>query len=121
MPSEETLNTLIANLLPQTSPGGFTRMADVDSSSMAAKAVPIVLEALDKTTVEILTQLDDLIESIQAVKTAIISNTERMKLQNKLHFEFGAEAIGFAELVRNRLGEVVGQNGPVAGANGHKS
>ena len=84
-------------------------LAPPEQASMSAKAVPIVLEALDRTTEEVVRQLDELIEEIQAVKNIIINRTQQMKAESEHHFAFGAEAIGFANLVRNRLSSVAAQ------------
>lgn len=86
-------------------------LAPLDPDCRAAKAGPLILDALDDCCAETIAELDLLIREIDALKTHIIEATADMKQKAAQHFDFNAEAIGFRDRVRDRLQHIRTLNG----------
>lgn len=81
-------------------------LAKPDTESLPALSKPIVLATIDKATEQTLDELDQLIDSIRRLREAIIRNSEFAKQQIEVHFMLGAEAIGFRDMVHNKLAAI---------------
>jgi hypothetical protein len=81
------------------------RLADPSEDSSALLLATRMNDSIESAIVHIVGELDGLIAEIEHVKQALIADGALLKIAIKQHFELGAEALAFRDVVRSRLVE----------------
>jgi hypothetical protein len=82
-----------------------TRLADPPADSSALQLSARMQDSIAQAIAHITGELDELAVQINEVKQAVLADGALLKSAIGQHFELGAEALAFANLVRKRLVE----------------
>jgi hypothetical protein len=80
-----------------------TKLAEPAPDCGALQFSNTVAKAIDEAMVHIVNDLDDLIGEIEQIKQTVITDGAAVKAAVAGHFELGAEALAFRDVVRRRL------------------
>lgn len=66
---------------------------------------PIMLQALNETTIAHVSEINALIKELEELKTHLIQSADRCKDQVARHFDVAMEASGFIDVIKQRLAD----------------